>query len=105
METPEAAGEVFNVGSGNQYTITHIADKLAGVMKKNIAPEVTGKYRVGDIRHCFADTSKTKELLGFEPEVKFEDGLLELAEWLKDQIATDNVNKASTELSSRGLTV
>jgi dTDP-L-rhamnose 4-epimerase len=105
MENPEAAGEVFNVGSGNQYTITHIARKLAAVMKKEIAPEITGKYRVGDIRHCFADTTKTKELLNFEPKVNFEEGLLELANWLKDQIATDNVSKASNELSSRGLTV
>ena len=106
MEKPEADGEVFNVGSGNKYTILEIADKLAGVMgKENLKAEVTGKYRVGDIRHCFADTQKTENLLGFKPEVKFEDGLYELAEWLKTQIATDNVSKASSELSSRGLTV
>ena len=106
METPEADGQVLNVGSGNQYTIREIADKLAGVMgKSELKAEITGKYRVGDIRHCFADPSKIKEVLGFEPEVKFEDGLYELAEWLKTQIATDNVSKASSELSSRGLTV
>lgn len=105
METPEASGEVLNIGSGNQYTITYIANKLAGVMNKDISPEITGKYRVGDIRHCFADTAKTEKILGFTPETDFEDGLFELAEWLKDQIATDNVGKASNELSSRGLTV
>lgn len=106
MENSKADGEVLNVGSGNQYTIKEIADKLANVMgKTNIEAEVTGKYRVGDIRHCFADPSKIKEILDFEPQVKFEDGLYELAEWLKTQIATDNVSKASSELSSRGLTV
>ena len=106
METPEADGKVLNVGSGNKYTIREIADKLGGVMgKENLQAEVTGKYRVGDIRHCFADPTKIKEVLGFEPEVKFEDGLFELAEWLKTQIATDNLSKASSELSSRGLTV
>lgn len=105
METPAANGEVLNIGSGNQYSITHIANKLAEVMKKDITPEVTGKYRVGDIRHCFADTTKTKEVLDFQPEIEFEEGLFELAEWLKDQIATDNVSQASNELSSRGLTV
>lgn len=106
MEKPEANGEVFNVGSGNKYTILEIANKLAEVMdKKDIKAEVTGKYRVGDIRHCFADTTRTREKLGFSPEVKFEDGLFELAEWLKTQIATDNVSQASDELSSRGLTV
>ena len=106
MEIPEAEGEVFNVGSGNRYTIRTIADKLAEVMgKQEIEAEITGKYRVGDIRHCFADTSKTKNMLGFEPEVAFEEGLLELAQWLETQIATDNVSQASNELSSRGLTV
>lgn len=106
METPEADGEVFNIGSGNIYTIQFIADKLAEVMgKPGIKAEITGKYRVGDIRHCFADTTKAKNLLGFEPKVKFEEGLYELAEWLKTQIAIDNVGKASNELSKRGLTV
>ncbi len=105
METPEADGEVLNVGSGNQYTITHIAEKLASVMNKDITPEITGKYRIGDIRHCFANTQKTEKILGFKPEIDFEDGLLELAEWLKDEIAVDNVNKASDELAERGLTV
>ena len=106
MESPEADGEVFNIGSGNNYSIESIARKLAEVMNKGDIPiEITGKYRVGDIRHCFADTSKIKNLLGFEPKVDFEDGLLELADWLKTQIATDNVSKASKELSSRGLTV
>ena len=106
MESEEADGEVFNVGSGNNYSIESIAEKLAGVMgKENIPVEITGKYRVGDIRHCFADTSKIKNLLGFEPKVDFEEGLLELAGWLKTQIATDNVGKASNELTSRGLTV
>lgn len=105
METPEADGEVLNVGSGNQYTITYIAEKLAQVMNKDISPEVTGKYRVGDIRHCFANTQRTEEILDFKPQINFEDGLLELAEWLKGEIAVDNVSKASDELAERGLTV
>lgn len=106
METEEADGEVFNIGSGNTYSIDFIARELARVMgKENIKPEITGKYRVGDIRHCFADTAKAQEILGFRPEVKFEEGLKELSQWLKTQIATDNVSKASNELSSRGLTV
>ncbi len=105
MEKPEAAGQVFNIGSGNQYTITEIAQKLSGVMHKTIEPHITGKYRIGDIRHCFADTTKAEEILGFKPKTNFEDGLYELAQWLKGQIATDNVNVASDELASRGLTV
>jgi len=105
LETPEANGEVINVGSGKRYTIQEIAQKIAHVMGKDIAPEVNGKYRVGDIRHCFADLTKARTLLGFEPRVDFEDGLAELALWLEGQIAVDSVNKATEELASRGLTV
>lgn len=105
LETPEADGEVFNVGSGNRYTIREIADKLAHVMGKDINAEVTGKYRVGDIRHCFSDLSKAKAILGYEPQVPFEEGLTELAQWLEGQIAVDSVSRATEELASRGLTV
>lgn len=105
LETPEANGEVFNVGSGNRYTIREIADKLAHVMGKDINAEVTGKYRVGDIRHCFSDLSKAKAILGYEPQVPFEEGLTELAQWLEGQIAVDSVSRATEELASRGLTV
>jgi dTDP-L-rhamnose 4-epimerase len=105
LETPEANGEVFNIGSGRHYTIREIAEKLTKVMGKDIISEVTGKYRIGDIRHCFADLSKARNILGFEPEVGFEEGLSELAEWLEGQIAVDSVNKATEELASRGLTV
>jgi dTDP-L-rhamnose 4-epimerase len=105
LETPESDGEVINVGSGNQYTIVEIAEKLAKVMNKDIAPKLTGKYRVGDIRHCFADLQKAKSVLGYEPQVRFEDGLAELADWLEGQIAEDKVNSAAEELVSRGLTV
>ncbi|HEX8270577.1 MAG TPA: SDR family NAD(P)-dependent oxidoreductase [Flavobacterium sp.] len=105
LETPEADGEVFNIGSGNQYTIREIADKLSKVMGKDIAAQTTAKYRVGDIRHCFADLSKAKAILGYEPQVNFEEGLTELAQWLEGQIAVDSVSKATEELASRGLTV
>ena len=106
LETPSANGEVFNVGSGNAYTIRDIAGRLAEVMgKEKIIPEITYKYRAGDIRHCFADISKAKDLLGFTPKISLKEGLKELSEWLKDQQADDHVDKARKELSSRGLTV
>jgi dTDP-L-rhamnose 4-epimerase len=106
LEKPEADGKVFNVGSGNNYTIREIATRLAQVMgKENLAPEITGKYRVGDIRHCYADISLAKEVLGFEPQTDFNTGLTELAAWLEGQIACDKVNEANAELTARGLTV
>ncbi|WMJ73382.1 NAD-dependent epimerase/dehydratase family protein [Cytophagaceae bacterium ABcell3] len=106
LEKEKATGEVFNVGSGNKYTINEIATCLAGVTgNHHILPKVTGKYRVGDIRHCFSDMTKSREILGFVPEISFEEGLTELAEWLQDQSASDHVSKASKELETRGLTV
>jgi dTDP-L-rhamnose 4-epimerase len=105
LELSAANREVFNVGSGNQYTVTQIAQKLAKVMNVDIAPEATGQYRIGDMRHCFADISKIKRLLNFTPQVNFDEGLTELAEWLKTQAAVDNISNASIELGRRGLTV
>ena len=106
METPEAAGQVFNVGSGQPYTILEIAERMAKVLDKtHIEPEITGKYRVGDIRHCYADISKAREVLGYEPQVTLEEGLHQLADWLEGQAAVDRVGQASQELAARGLTV
>jgi dTDP-L-rhamnose 4-epimerase len=104
-KAPEVSGEVFNVGSGRNYTVLEVGRKLAEVLGKKLEPEVTEKYRVGDIRHCFADISHARELLGYEPRVDFDEGLTRLAQWLEGQIAVDRVTQAAAELSSRGLTV
>jgi dTDP-L-rhamnose 4-epimerase len=103
LET-DRTNEVFNIGSGQSRTILSVAQDLARVMgRPDIAPEITRKYRAGDIRHCFADIGKSRALLGFEPRVAFDDGLLELAGYLADQIADDQAEKATEELSRRGL--
>ncbi len=105
LEVPEAVGKVFNVGSGRQFAIRELAERMAAVMGKAIEPEVSGKYRVGDIRHCFADISLARHVLGYEPNVSFEKGLNELVRWLEGEKAEDRVDQASAELSARGLTV
>jgi dTDP-L-rhamnose 4-epimerase len=106
LETPEAAGEVFNIGSGQPHTVCDIATKLARVVgKENVRPQILGKYRVGDIRHCYADIGKAGRVLGYAPQVRLEDGLVELSSWLASQAAVDRVAQASAELSARGLTV
>jgi dTDP-L-rhamnose 4-epimerase len=98
------SNDMFNVGSGQSRTILSVANDLARVMgRQAIAPEVTGKYRAGDIRHCFADINKSRTLLGFEPRVAFDEGLEELARYLADQIAEDRAEKATKELLKRGL--
>lgn len=106
LETPEAANNIFNIGSGEAYTINDIATQLSSVMgKEHIAPEITFKYRLGDIRHCFSDISKAKKVLGFMPEVNLKEGLFEYTEWLHSQIANDMFDTAHRELVSRGLTI
>jgi dTDP-L-rhamnose 4-epimerase len=97
-------GEVFNIGSGQSRSILSIANDLARVMDRpELKPHVTGKYRAGDIRHCFADIEKSQRLLKFSPRIEFPRGLEELAEYLADQVADDHVEKATEELARRGL--
>lgn len=106
LEVDEAKDNVFNIGSGNAYTIREIASQLSFVMGKGgIAPEITNKYRAGDIRHCFSDISRAKQILGYMPEVNLKEGLYEYTEWLNSQIAQDMLDKAHAELASRGLTI
>lgn len=105
LEAPEAAGCVFNVGSGVQHTVSEVACKIARVLGKNIEPEISGKYRVGDIRHCFPDISEAQKILGYQPAWDLEDGLVDLAAWLEGQIAHDRFSEMKEELASRGLVV
>jgi dTDP-L-rhamnose 4-epimerase len=100
-----AAGSAVNVASGCSRTVEEIAVRLAAVLGvEHLAPEITGKVRVGDIRHCFADISRARVLLGYEPQVDFDDGIAELAAWLEGQVAVDRVDDATQELAARGLT-
>jgi dTDP-L-rhamnose 4-epimerase len=103
LETGGADGQVVNVASGASVTVHELAGKLAVVLGVEIEPETTGDYRVGDIRHCFADISLARELLGYEPQVALEDGMTELAGWLSGQTAVDRVDAAQDELARRGL--
>jgi dTDP-L-rhamnose 4-epimerase len=96
--------DVFNVGSGRQYSVQEVARLCAKTLgKSEIEPEVTGKYRVGDNRHCFADINKARSILGFEPQEFLEEGIEELAEWVSQQTAADHVESMRQELASRGL--
>jgi dTDP-L-rhamnose 4-epimerase len=100
-----ASGKAINVASGRDVTVLEVARVLADALELEIEPELTRQARVGDIRHCFADTRLAQELLGFSAEVALEDGVAELVEWLRDQIADDRVEAAAGELAARGLTL
>jgi dTDP-L-rhamnose 4-epimerase len=104
LELPQAAGEVFNIGSGRDRSVTEVARSLAAAMgRQDIEPRITGQSRAGDIRHCFCDTSKAAEALGFRARKDFGEGLAELALWVAAQEADDRVEEARIELEVRGL--
>jgi dTDP-L-rhamnose 4-epimerase len=105
LEVDAAQDLIFNVGSGQNITVAEVARKLAQVLGKRIDPEITGNYRVGDIRHCFPDISLARRVLGYEPAVRLEEGMCDLAEWLERQTAHDRFNEMRAELAARGLVV
>ena len=104
LDHPGAAGGVFNVGSGEDRTVSEVATLLADAMgRPHLAPEITGKARAGDIRHCISDIGKAVAELGYRPQEDFGAGLAELAAWVAEQQAHDRVNDARNELEARGL--
>jgi dTDP-L-rhamnose 4-epimerase len=105
LEVDGAAGQVINIGSGRAITIREIAERMAHVLGRELPPQLTGQYRVGDIRHCTADITLARQLLGYEPRVELDAGLHELAGWLATQSAIDRVETMRSELAARGLAV
>src|SRR3954464_1568760 len=105
LERDGADGRAVNIGSGESVSVLEIADKLAATLGVDLAPQISGNYRVGDIRHCFADVTLAREALEFSAERRLEDGMAEIASWLEGQVADDQVERAAEELRSRGLTL
>ena len=103
LESDGADGRAVNIGSGENVTVTQIATSLARILGIDLEPEVTGKFRAGDIRHCFADITLARELLGYSPLIPLDEGMRELAAWLETQTAHDHVDNATAELVARGL--
>ena len=104
LDRPQAAGEVFNIGSGEDRTVEDVATLQATSMgRADLKPDITQKARAGDIRHNIPDLAKAKAVLGYEPRQDFGAGLAELAEWVARQDAEDRVVEARRELEMRGL--
>jgi dTDP-L-rhamnose 4-epimerase len=103
MNNAEADYESFNVGTGRPVTISEVASILIKLCGKNLEPELTGKYRAGDIRHCYADISKIRSKLQFKPRVDFEEGMKELIEWSESAQFDDKTQQAQDELKVRKL--
>ncbi|MBI4436612.1 MAG: NAD-dependent epimerase/dehydratase family protein [Candidatus Omnitrophica bacterium] len=102
MEKKEADYQVFNVGSGKAVSILEIANALIRLYGKALSPQVVGKYRSGDIRHCFADISRISSL-GYRPKWSLQEGLQDLVRWGATQKAVDRSEIADRELLKRGL--
>lgn len=104
LEAPGIGGGTFNIGSGVDRSIAGVARALADALDRgSIEPEILGKARVGDIRHCFCDTRAAEQAFGFRATTNFGHGLAELAQWVATQDAVDRVDQARAELERRRL--
>jgi dTDP-L-rhamnose 4-epimerase len=107
MNKSSADYEIFNVGTGKPITIKGVAETMIRINGADITPVIANKYREGDIRHCYADISKIKNI-GFEPGVEFEEGMKELSDWVNAQPSCDiddQFEKARRELEEKRLTL
>jgi dTDP-L-rhamnose 4-epimerase len=98
LQTPETDGKVLNIGSGVARGIGNCALALARLLGKDIEPLISARFRKGDVRHCTADIAKARQLLGFNPQIQWEDGLAELVEWAKMAPSSDHFHQAEKEL-------
>ena len=104
LEREEANNQVFNVGTGIATNVLQVAHGLVKNYGIEVAINVTGNYRLGDIRHNYADLTKIKKLLGFSPKVAFEDGLKHFTDWVNTQeIQEDQYQKSIDEMKAKGL--
>jgi dTDP-L-rhamnose 4-epimerase len=106
MERPEADYQVFNLGTGVPTSVLEIADMLSEHLTGGeIKPEIRNQFRAGDIRHCYADVTAARQLLGFEPSISLADGLEDLLAWVREQSAEDRFDQVERELATKSLVV
>jgi dTDP-L-rhamnose 4-epimerase len=103
MDAPGAAGQAINVATGHRVRILELAGRIAAALGSDLSPEVTGAYRSGDIRHCFASASRARDRLGFEARTTLDEGLPQLADWVARNVVADRGDEALADLRSRGL--
>jgi dTDP-L-rhamnose 4-epimerase len=85
MESDRAEGQSLNVGTGRRLSILKVANILMSKMNCNLVPEFTGRFRAGDVRHCYADVTKARRVLGFNAEIEFEEGTEDFLRWVYDE--------------------
>ncbi|SIN70429.1 NAD-dependent epimerase/dehydratase family protein [Agromyces cerinus] len=101
---PGAASQIINVGSGVATTVSDVVAALFSAFGREVPTTVSGNYRLGDIRHNFADTSRAAEMLGVSATVDFDEGVRRFVDWvLTEPVEGDNYQKSLDEMASRNL--
>jgi len=104
LATDRADYQAINVGTGRPITVRQVADAITSSLgRSDLQPCILGRFREGDIRHCYADITLARTLLGYEPHVAFRDGVRQLVEWVGSQRAVDRFEQAHQQLVKRGL--
>lgn len=103
MEKHKADYQCLNIGTGQSTTIGEVADLLASLLKKKIIPVFPGEFRLNDVRHCAADVTKAKKLLGWQPRISLKKGFVELVAWSANKSAVDAFDAAAAELRHKKL--
>ena len=103
MEQDSMNDDFFNVGTGRRLAVIDIADGRDHGAGEDVRPRIVGKYREGDIRHCYGDISKIRHAAGYLPKVTFEAGIPMLVDWCRHQSANDKVVEATRELDLDGI--
>lgn len=105
LESEKANYEIFNIGNGKSTTVLELATILTKYINPKLVPEIAGKYRMGDIRHCYADISKAQEILGYNPKYDVESGVKDFLSWAEKEEAKDFSDNAERELTKKGLLI
>lgn len=104
LEMPEANGHAFNIGTGVSTDVLTVAKTLCNCYCVEVPLIISGNYRLGDIRHSYADISLAERVLGFHPKWSFDDGIRRFVDWVSLQnIQTDNYEESLDELKMKGL--
>ena len=104
IEKEEANNEIFNVGTGVATDVLTVAKTLIDAYNIDVPVKVTGKFRLGDIRHNYAEMSKIEDLLGFKPKIFFKEGIQKFTKWVLSQvIEEDNLEASLVQMKKKGL--
>ncbi|MFM0057446.1 NAD-dependent epimerase/dehydratase family protein [Paraburkholderia phytofirmans] len=104
LTNANAADNVFGIGSGVRTSVMDVARTLCEVYASDVSITVTGAFRLGDVRHVYADLTKARDMLGFEPKVSFSEGITRFAHWVdQQQVMADTYEKSIAEMREKGL--